>query len=205
MKVLDLGLMNLYTNDEEWQLLEWVYTAYMEYLMSPEVAVELSKSYYEEKSVSGDQMNVYYPHDHRITDQWKFACITFELLHGFAPWEDPNWDEEVQGIRDWNRTSVSDRVRMKKIKKVLLRRGRMINEELPINDGLSQDCVDWLRAMLHRDPDQRPDVSLKEASSFAWFQGQWVNQGPFKRPSWADDGNLTFPLDANDYMDLTGA
>jgi serine/threonine protein kinase len=205
VKVLDLGLMNLYTTDEEWRVLEWVYTPYMEYLMSPEIAIELFKSHYAMNSVEGDQMNVFYPHDHRMTDQWKFACIIFELLHGFAPWEDAKWDDDIESIRDWYSSSAPSSVWEKRINKMLLRRTRMINEELPISEELSQDCVDWLRAMLHRDHDQRPEPTLKEAASFAWLQGQWVNQGPFKRPSFADDGSVNFPPGETDRMDLTGA
>ncbi|KAL1961680.1 hypothetical protein VTN77DRAFT_1318 [Rasamsonia byssochlamydoides] len=182
VQVIDLGLVWIGLDDSEWNLRTWTMVPYQEYLLSPELAIELSKRYWWQPWRKGQQCRAHLPHDGRVEDAWKFACIVHELLHGYAPWEDPDWDESIGGIREWRR---ADPARASvAMDKVWYRRYRVINEEFPIDEGLSQDCVDVLRAMLQRDPAKRPDprASLQDLSSFPWFQGQWVDRGPFERP-----------------------
>lgn len=79
---------------------------------------------------------------------------------------------------------------------MLERRDRVINEELPIDENLSQDCVDVLRAMFTKDPEKRP--TLHGLASFPWFQGHWMNEGAFRRPA-AD-----FPEDSESTSEDSG-
>ncbi|KAL1975923.1 hypothetical protein VTN31DRAFT_4315 [Thermomyces dupontii] len=151
----------------------------MEYQMLPEAAIELSKpSYHTDRP---HQSNVFYPHDVRGEDQWKFACIVYELAHGYAPWEDPEWNEEIDSIRHWGFHTENENPRAKKAS-MKQRRKRIINDDVPMAEGLDQDCADVLQSLLARNPDMRPDpTNLDAVASFPWFQGRWVDQGPFQR------------------------
>lgn len=139
------------------------------------------------------QVNVFLPHDARVCMAWKFGVIVYDLLHGYSPWEDTD-DLEVVPLRthpltvataDFDSDAESslsskpeDNVPLRE--DILARRHRIINQELPVDENLSQDCVDVLRAMLDKDPNDRP--SIQTLCTYPWFQGWWVDEGPFKRP-----------------------
>ncbi|KAL1987350.1 hypothetical protein VTN96DRAFT_4066 [Rasamsonia emersonii] len=195
VQLIDVGLVLMARTDEEWMVSHWITVPYQEYLVSPELAIEMYKQPWCDRWRRGKQCMVYLPHDARVEDQWKFSCIVFELLHGYAPWEESDWDNDTGGIRQCrsfllNRHGHYDEARIDRaIEKVWLRRNRVVNYEFPIDEALSQDCVDVLRAMLNRNPARRPDprAGMQELSSFPWFQGRWVDCGPFRRPEWPGD------------------
>ncbi|KAL2011396.1 hypothetical protein VTN00DRAFT_4114 [Thermoascus crustaceus] len=148
--------------------------------MTPEIAIELKKRYWERKLRSNPQkwQTLYLPYGTRVLNLWKFGVLIYELLHGYSPWEEPEWDGRIGGLHKWTKNlQRSGRMSERKVRE---RRDRIINEELPIDENLSQDCVDVLRAMLTKNIEKRP--TLRQLASFPWFQGHWVDRGPFSRP-----------------------
>ncbi|PGH03417.1 serine/threonine protein kinase [Helicocarpus griseus UAMH5409] len=119
------------------------------------------------QTLHGD-VSLYLPHDIRVNHLWKFGVLVYDLLHGYSPWELPGAVSEVGDVKAIN---VHERARFQ----VLLeqRRWRILNEELPVDEKLSQDCVDVLKAMLAKEVVDRP--ALGELVSFPWFQGHWVD------------------------------
>jgi serine/threonine protein kinase len=162
---------------------------YQEYVLCPELAIEIAKPHWMDIWVGKWECRPYLPHDPRAFEQWKFACIVFELLHGYAPWEPPEYYDLIGELYDFHKNmgyKNDDGVDIGEagLEIVLERRDAIINTEVRIDEGMSQDCVDALRAMLARDPAKRPDPThLEELASFPWFQGQWVDHGPFQRPT----------------------
>lgn len=164
--------------EEDFQATRWAWLPYQEYQMAPELAIELSKEAWM-RTKRDEEKIVYLPHDARVEHLWKLGCIIYDLLHGYSAWEETKFDPRIGGIRQWaqkRETSLEESWR-----KAMERRDRIINEELPIDENLSQDCVDVLRAMFTEEPEKRP--TLRELASFPWFQGHWVNEGPFRRPA----------------------
>ncbi|KAL1863400.1 hypothetical protein Plec18167_000494 [Paecilomyces lecythidis] len=180
-QILDFGLMIFALDgDKDFQVTRWAWLPYQEYQMAPELAIELSKEMWKQGNYRPDEEKiVYLPHDARVEHLWKFGCIIYDLLHGYSAWENRELDHRIGGIRQW----AQKRAESNEMSwwRMLERRDRVINEELPIDENLSQDCVDVLRAMFTKDPEERP--TLRELASFPWFQGHWVNEGPFRRPA----------------------
>lgn len=154
--------------------LYWAHLTAQEHLMTPELAIEMSKPYWKDQEKRHDQVDVCLPHNALNEHMWTFAALTYDILHGFAPWESPN--PYMMSVDDPRRdeypvlwTIVDER------------RDRLINEELPIDENLSQDCVDALRMMLMKKPMDRP--TLEELCSFPWFD-QWAyhTETLFMRP-----------------------
>lgn len=167
-----------------------------EYQMSPELAIEMSKDYWlAQEAADNPQIEVFLPHDTRVCMLWKFGVLIYDLLHGYSPWEDAD-DLEVVPLRthpltigtaELDNSELFDKDPAHKPEDkvpsradILARRHRIINSELPIDEHLSQDCVDVLRAMFQKNPNDRP--TLEELCTFPWFQGWWVDEGPFQRP-----------------------
>lgn len=88
------------------------------------------------------------------------------MLHGYAPWESADWESKLGKVDESRPTDAH-------WKEVYERRERIINEELPVREDLSQDCVDLLKMMLHKQPMKR--ATLEELCSVPWF-GQWAYQ-----------------------------
>jgi serine/threonine protein kinase len=136
--------------------------------MSPELARVLSvqgwfKMYTDDK------------HDMRQVIIWKFGVILFGILHGYWPWDD---QREGQGnLLDFGSSEAQ-------IPRVMERRARIMSDPLLLNESLSQDCKDVLRAMLALNPEDRPSLR-RLATSYPWFL-QWtyanrVWRRPFSR------------------------
>ncbi|PYI00675.1 kinase-like protein [Aspergillus sclerotiicarbonarius CBS 121057] len=167
-RMIDLGLLHFGLRDANFFKERAAYIPFYEKFMTPELAVEFTKSHWltESERTSSWTVRVDLPHDIRRLTRWQLAAITYELLHGFAPWEEKEWNEQIGGIVNY----MDNAVPSPRVRKVLERRGRIINMELPIDEKLSQDCVDALRMMFVKDPQKRP--ILEEMASFNWF-GQW--------------------------------
>ena len=161
------------------------YVPFREYLMQPEFAIELEKSLFDVDfntrfyPVIRGTWAIKRPHDVRSQYLWAIATVAFELLHGHCPWEEPGWDPDIDTIRHWNWHTQGDfRARVEKMKE---RRMRIVNEELPIDEGLNQDAVDLFRAMFEKDVNKRP--TFPDLVTFLWLQGAWVDrEGFFQRP-----------------------
>ena len=134
--------------------------------MTPELATELLKPNYDNTDFSKGTVQIPLRHDVRGLTLWQLGCIIYELLHGFAPWEEPNPDPDIGRLSEWprGRSAAQQAQRMRKIRE---RRQRVIREELPVSEDLSQDCVDMLRVMFTKDPEERP--KLQELLSMPWF------------------------------------
>lgn len=141
--------------------------------MTPELATELLKPNYDNTDFSKGTVQIPLRHDVRGLTLWQLGCIIYELLHGFAPWEEPDPDPDIGRLSEWprGRSAAQQARRMRKIRE---RRQRVIREELPVSEDLSQDCVDMLRAMFTKDPEERP--KLQELLSMPWFgqSSYWV-------------------------------
>ncbi|KAJ9252275.1 hypothetical protein DTO207G8_4890 [Paecilomyces variotii] len=196
IQILDFGLMIFALDGEhDFQVTRWAWLPYQEYQISPELAIELSKEMWKEGQYDVEEERiVYLPHDARVEHLWKFGCIVYDLLHGYSAWEDRKLDHRIGGIRQWAQKRAESNE--ESWWRMLERRDRVINEELPIDENLSQDCVDVLRAMFTKDPEKRP--TLHGLASFPWFQGHWMNEGAFRRPA-AD-----FPEDSESTSEDSG-
>ncbi|RHZ66485.1 Protein kinase domain-containing protein [Aspergillus thermomutatus] len=180
-ELIDFGLMGFGLNDRDFMNPFYTYLFWQEYQLPPEVAVELLKPERRKqvRETPGGIVHVNCRNDTRQTALWKYAVEVFCLLHGYAPWEDPKYDRAIGTVGDFAVKIINNRYKEphesydqgKRWDAAYARRKRMINEELAVREDLSQDCVDALRTMLQRDPEQRPRLS--ELTSFPWF-GQWA-------------------------------
>jgi serine/threonine protein kinase len=181
VQLLDFGLVKMALKEADFLAKTWTWIPYQEYQIAPELVDKLSREDRDDElaELSGEQ-HVSLSHDVRVEHLWKFGVLIYDLLHGYSPWETPEWHPDLGGLRNWTQMprGYSDKDPREDL---LKRRDRIVNEELPIDEHLSQDCVDVLRAMFTKDPQKRP--TLRELCSFPWFQGQWVDEGPFTRPS----------------------
>ena len=160
-------------DDDDYNVLVWSYLPAQEYQVPPELALELAKPSWVRKDNGDTQLELKLTQDARVKMLWKFGVIVYELLHGYAPWEDGDdlygLPLRMNGPFDGPETTY--------------RRWRIINSELPIDENLSQDCADVLRAMLVKNINKRP--TIHELTTYPWFQGHWANRKePYKRPDW---------------------
>ncbi|OJI89468.1 hypothetical protein ASPTUDRAFT_181367 [Aspergillus tubingensis CBS 134.48] len=171
--LIDLGLIHFGLRDADFQKRHTPYIPNYEKFMTPELATELLKPNYDNTDFSKGTVQIPLRHDVRGLTLWQLGCIIYELLHGFAPWEEPNPDPDIGRLSEWprGRSAAQQAQRMRKIRE---RRQRVIREELPVSEDLSQDCVDMLRAMFTKDPEERP--KLQELLSMPWFgqSSYWV-------------------------------
>jgi serine/threonine protein kinase len=123
------------------------------------------------------QVDVPFVHDIRMEIPWKLGVLTYDLLHGYSPWERPQYDPTLGEVKRLPRKAIES-VR----RDFAERRERIINEELPIREDLSQGFVDALRFMLAKDADERP--TLYDVTALPWFQGHWADYPleTFRRP-----------------------
>ena len=186
--LIDLGLLTFGLDDRDFQQTINVHIFFREYQLTPEQAVEHSKMFdwSDVERVRQGDFDCYLPHDSRRFHLWHLVCIFYEILHGYAPWEDRTWvPSEIpddNDLRHFYRTDVG-------IAEACLRRDRLINEHLPIREDLTQDCADMLRMTFEKMPEDRPTLTDMEA--IPWF-GQWGshNEGEFRRPPVRD---ITYP------------
>ncbi|EEP80105.1 predicted protein [Uncinocarpus reesii 1704] len=175
--LLDLGFIHASPNEAGWRARTWMTLRATESLLAPEVAMKLSTAEVTPTNARGGLV-INHPNDVRKQHLWRFGALIYDLLHGYAPWEPPDWDPEIGALRDFASFDMNE----KRVQYIRERRQRMINEELTIDERLSQDCIDALRALLAKDEARRP--TLREVASFPWFQGHWVDypKGVFNRP-----------------------
>lgn len=181
VQLIDLGILQFsLTNAYAFEIDHFI--PYHEYQMMPERAVELEK-YDNWRDPCHDDVSI---EDIRLTvDQrqiciWKYSTIVYGFLHGFWPWDEP---KPVPKGLDWH-AMYNGPYNDPFYPVVKRRRKRMINEDVPISESLSQDCRDMLQSTLSRDKSERP--SLEELSTFPWFS-RWsaeeLESGrPLKRP-----------------------
>ncbi|KAJ5098676.1 hypothetical protein N7532_005677 [Penicillium argentinense] len=144
--------------EEEDYIAPWSYLPFQEYQMAPELAESLAH-------VGWFKKRVRYSDDLRKWAMWKLGVIIYGILHGYWPW-DTERDGHVN-LLDWYKVPGESEVT-----RVIRRRKRIMNDPLPLNESLSQDCKDVLQAMLAKNPYDRP--ALRElASNFPWFR-QWT-------------------------------
>ncbi|KAH0544541.1 hypothetical protein FGG08_001313 [Glutinoglossum americanum] len=110
--------------------------------------------------------------DLRKNDVWLLGILAFELLHGCPPWQDRSyegWEQNVIGSYADGQESREQR------------RERILRLPVPINENLSEDCKDALRAMLQTNPEDR--ATLEDLITLPWFSGWYVDSDHvFRRP-----------------------
>ncbi|KAK2748133.1 hypothetical protein FQN57_001257 [Myotisia sp. PD_48] len=150
----------------------------MEHFVGPKIAITLAHPYNRERAKLFHGQQLYITRDVRIEHLWKFGVILYDLLHGYSPWEPPQWDDLLGEIKEYHDFEMNPDT----LANVFDRRIRIMNEELPVNENLSQDCVDVLRILLAKEEADR--TTLVEVADLPWFQGHWVDHSPqkFKRP-----------------------
>ncbi|KAJ5397410.1 hypothetical protein N7509_005523 [Penicillium cosmopolitanum] len=154
--IIDLGDVKFGLKEADFINNRRAYLLFQEHLMSPELARALSvqgwfKMYPDDK------------HDMRQVIIWKFGVILFGILHGYWPWDGQR--EGQDNLLDFGSSESQ-------IPRVMERRARIMNDPLLLNEGLSQDCKDVLRAMLARNPEDRPSLR-RLANCYPWFF-QWT-------------------------------
>lgn len=184
VQLIDFGLVCFSLDKWGFQKSTDHFITFHEYQMMPERATELEKYDAWRDPARGDVRirRIHLPNDEREICLWKYSTLVYGFLHGFWP-----WDEPVPNKLDWCDRWIGT-YNDPRYAGVKCRRKRMINEDVPISESLSQDCRDVLQATLARDKSERP--SLQEMSSFPWFS-QWsaeeVESGrPLKRPFFKD-------------------
>ena len=157
-------------DENDWMVNDWHHIGAYEYLLPPEIAIELNRTrvFDADRLTYEDQEAVFYPHDIRKQVMWKLGVLIYDLLHGHSPWELPGYNPEIGEVRD-----VHARLTIERLQALADRRARIINEELPLREDLSQDCVDVLRTMLAKDVCDRQGIM--EIASMPWFQGHWAD------------------------------
>ncbi|OJJ51072.1 hypothetical protein ASPZODRAFT_314313 [Penicilliopsis zonata CBS 506.65] len=179
-KLLDLGLMSFDVQQDKLVFTDWAWVPFHEYHMLPEMAIEFSKPEIIAAYKTERQHRVHVKSHGSMMDLWRSSCIAFMLAHGHAPWENPEWNAHLARVwRTHESTGLQDGENYRdfwnaRIEERNARRDRIINEECPMAEHLSQDCIDAFRVMLARDPSQRPNVA--ELETFPWFQSSWMDQ-----------------------------
>jgi len=153
-----------------------------EHMISPELVLALIAYLLDpaEPRNEGRQKDVLMPSDWRDDQLWRLGVITFELLHGYAPWDSP--DPQAPSIHFDTYLLSSAQLTIRRANRDN-RRDQIINDPLPISDqlGLSQDCLDFLNAIFQKEPEQRP--AIEQLTTFPWCQGSYVDSGEdFTRP-----------------------
>jgi len=147
------------------------YIPALEHIMTPEVALFLLNM--GPGSGSKEQLE-YSVSDVRTEPLWRLGVIMFELLHGYAPWDSPNFSvpDLVFSNRNLDEEELTRHIAYRDD-----RRRRMVNDPVQISERIpmTQECVDALRAMLANDPADRP--SIEELVAFPWFQGSYIDSG----------------------------
>lgn len=164
----------------------WSIVGIIESMITPELAIELTKDDWrrQELTPQKEQVDVFLPHNAAIDDFWRLSCTIYNVLHGFAPWESPDHDPNLKQPGYGYMENIDGKYE----KMIFERRRRVINEELPISEDLSQDCADALRMMLSKKPIER--ASPFEMCAIPWFNqhAPYTEHMTFLRPK-------SFPYD----------
>lgn len=170
VQIIDLGDVLFGLEDKDFMQKRCAYLPFQEYQMSPELAIHLAAACRENEG--SWPAWVVFPHDARHRALWKFGVLIYGILHGFWPWDNPPRGGYYEPLLHYD-GDTSDR-------RVNERRRRIINMALPIDENLSQDCKDVLRAMFRKNPVNRP--SLAELQTFPWFRQKVTRSQIFERP-----------------------
>ncbi|KAF7718524.1 Uncharacterized protein PECH_003666 [Penicillium ucsense] len=163
-QMIDLGEFAFGLEEQDFLQAGFRSVPFQEYQMFPELALS------EEKDNGLCRSDL---HDLREECLWKFGTIIYGILHGHWPWDEaPKNGEPHRDLLD------SDVYYDKS--HIYHRRNRILNEPLPIDENLPQDCKDVLQSMFSKDPAERP--SLAELEGYPWF-AQWARETQvFERP-----------------------
>lgn len=158
----------------------WSLVGMIEPMMTPEMAIELTKDDWKrlELKKGVEQVDMFLPHSAAIDDFWRLSCTIYHVLHGYAPWEDPDDLKSLPpGYGAMENTNGAHE------KMTYERRNRIINEDLPVSENLSQDCVDALRMGLAKIPLDR--ASPLEMCAMPWFNQHvpYAEYTSLKRPT----------------------
>lgn len=170
VQLIDLGNVWFGLEDKDFLCSTYAYLPFQEYQMLPELAEVLLRPENRKRDLRRN-MWVKLESDVRRITLWKYGVIVYGLLHGHWPWDSPPVGAYLTNLLDY---------RGEENQRVYYRRVRMMYNELPIREDLSQDCKDVLRHLLHRDPAKRP--SLATLVTYPWFS-QWTHQNRiYERP-----------------------
>ncbi|PYH40191.1 Protein kinase domain-containing protein [Aspergillus saccharolyticus JOP 1030-1] len=178
--LIDIGLYKFALDEFDYTDDVFIYAPVYEGLITPEVTCELLKKVYQQEAKKGAFLKIKLTHDVRMVGLWALASNIYEILHGYFPWEDPEYDDRIESLYFY--ASAKGAQREMRVKAVDQRRRRVINTEVPLREGLSQDCADAMLMMFAKDPNERPSLPVVE--SYPWF-GQWDYRDPqdFRRPT----------------------
>ncbi|KAF3483390.1 protein kinase domain-containing protein [Arthroderma uncinatum] len=171
-QLIDFGAVYAAERDG-WMTDEYGYIEAFEYFVNPEIALAFATSGISNPRDTLDDRMLVLDHDIRVQNLWKFGVLVYDLLHGYSPWETPErhpHQAEIKELHDWSYDDDEKYIYLYD------RRVRIMNEELPIDERLSQDCVDALRHLLARDICDR--MKLADLQNLPWFQGHWVDHHP---------------------------
>ncbi|RAL14564.1 Protein kinase domain-containing protein [Aspergillus homomorphus CBS 101889] len=180
--LLDVGLFTFALTDDDYWAPDFTYVPGYEGNSTPEVILALLRDIYRDRLKKRTQIQVGVPHDVRKTGLWMLAADIYELLHGYMPWENPEWDGRVSYLSQWKQQGIPRGHEQLRSYEANRRRHRVVNLEIPLRESLSQDCADAMLMMFAKDTKKRP--TLPEMESFVWF-GQWDYLDPeqFQRPA----------------------
>ena len=194
----------------------WFHIPSLECHITPGMALHLEKSRPDTFSPVDPELLEYGWFNERVMlrrdlrqDQlWRLGVLMYELLHGYSPWEDPEYHHnepvpDLRAIRTLPGILTPDLRRLTHARNE--RRNRVVNDDLPTREDLSQDCVDVLQALfrkeditsfgkktdaqsLRRAVEASPRPTIEELVTFAWFQGSFTEaEEAFERPCWIKD------------------
>lgn len=168
VQLIDLGNTRFGTKDKYFGHKAHGVLPFQEYQITPPVAQALLQN--DRLIQEGKEpYDIVYDEDTRVTAVWKFGVILYGILHGFWPWDTPE-DARAWDLLDY-RGNIS--------KRVIARRMRMEQMELPISESLSKECRDVLEYIfMARDNPLRLEILI----TFPWFT-QWLDwHGDWERP-----------------------
>ncbi|KAJ6105002.1 hypothetical protein N7486_003691 [Penicillium sp. IBT 16267x] len=170
VQLIDLGNVWFGLEDEDFLGHVYAYIPFQEYQMLPELAEVLFRPENRERDFHED-IWVDFEHDVRRITLWKYGVIVYGLLHGYWPWDNPPAGGHEMDLLEY---------RGNENQRIYDRRVRMMWDNLPMREDLSQDCKDVLRHLFQRDPAKRP--SLETLATYPWFS-QWAYQNRiYERP-----------------------
>ncbi|KAJ6003354.1 hypothetical protein N7451_005901 [Penicillium sp. IBT 35674x] len=170
VQLIDLGNVWFGLEDEDFVCSIYAYIAFQEYQMLPELAEILFRPENRGRDLH-QNMWVGFESDVRRITLWKYGVIVYGLLHGYWPWDNPPAGGHEMNLLEYGGEENQ---------RVYDRRVRMMYDDLPMREDLSQDCKDVLRHLLQRDPAKRP--SLATLVTYPWFS-QWTYQNRiYERP-----------------------
>ncbi|KAJ5638733.1 hypothetical protein N7528_001123 [Penicillium herquei] len=170
VQLIDLGHVGFGLENTDFIANVYGYLPFQEYQTSPEMACILLRPENQERDWEGrPQLTLKLRTDVRKTMIWKFGVLVYGILHGYWPWFDPRLQQNDLLYFDGQPDD-----------EVNCRRTRILYEDLPIREDLSQDCKDVLTHLFQKDPNDRP--SLETLVCYPWFS-QWAYQNRvYERP-----------------------